>query len=337
MYYFTNQLSRVQYSFQKSRRPRYITRTAIVTLDPNKLVEKKQQCLHIGGQPYFKTRIMLQSSPVLSTALHYQRDRQVVLSYGNFYPPDTKAFLYYSMSPEKPRIAGELRLRVTSSDDPASFESGSDLLKSDGLPWSRPLYILSKFFLPLYEKLREERFVPDDLDRVLLTFPTARLSRSQILYTLNDTFIVDFSTLESYVFVITEQGVQSLSFTYMFYDNRGKYKCTPYTGAYTNHHLLILLYYSHEFVGSALARFERSTLPDHNGTRTLVLRFLKIIIPVKCVVPNYDGHLPCPKEGGLYRRNSFGDRKKRNVWSIDIDKPKFPSKIKPGLQLLWDT
>ena len=32
---------------------------------------------------------------------------------------------------------------VTSSDDPASFEIGSDLLRADGLQWSRPLYVLS--------------------------------------------------------------------------------------------------------------------------------------------------------------------------------------------------
>ena len=32
--------------------------------------------------------------------------------------------------------------------------------------------------------------------------------------------------------------------------------------------------YSHDFFkGGALARFDRSPLPDHNGTRTVVLRF----------------------------------------------------------------
>jgi hypothetical protein len=92
--------------------------------------------------------------------------------------------------------------------------------------------------------------------------------------------------------------------------------------------------YSHEFVGSALARFERSTLPDHNGTRSIVLRFLKIITPVKCVDPLYDGFVGCPEERELYRRNSFSDRKKHHVWSINIDKP---STMQRGLQLLWGT
>ena len=53
--------------------------------------------------------------------------------------------------------------------------------------------------------------------------------------------------------------------------------------------------YSHEFVVSALVRFEHSTCPDHIGTRTVVLRFLKIITSVKCV----DGFICYPKEGSF--------------------------------------
>jgi hypothetical protein len=149
------------------------------------------------------------------------------------YPPGTKAFLYYSMSPEKPRIAGELRLRVTSSDDPASFESGSDLLRPDGLPWSRPLYSLSKHFPPLYQKLREERFIPDDLDRVLAALPKKKIqySRSRVLYTLNDTFILNFD-IGPHFLVITEEGVESiLRCRRIFSDLREEYYVPPYTGA----------------------------------------------------------------------------------------------------------
>jgi hypothetical protein len=85
--------------------------------------------------------------------------------------------------------------------------------------------------------------------------------------------------------------------------------------------------YSHEFVGRALARLERSTLPEHKGTRTVVLRLLKTITPVKCVIPLYDGFICCPKEGELHQNS------RRKVWSLNIDNPKA---IKRGLQLLWD-
>ena len=147
------------------------------------------------------------------------------------------------MSPEKPRIAGELRLRVTSSDDPASFESGSDLLRTDGLLWSRPLYVLSKYFPFLYEKLREERFVPDDLDRALLTLPSVKVNnRCQILHTLNDTIIIDFSIHKPSFFIITEQGVGNLLNRNVFVDTRRTVMRAPYTGTYTNHYLSLLLY-----------------------------------------------------------------------------------------------
>jgi hypothetical protein len=148
------------------------------------------------------------------------------------------------MSPGKPRIGGELRLRLTSSDHPASFESGSDLLRADGQPWSRPLYALPKCYPPLYEKLREEQFVPDDLDAALSTMPSRQLRyrTSQLLYTLNDTFIVDFSNFALKLFVVTEQGLETLPLYDIFVDWRRLLKSTPYTGAYTNHHLSILLY-----------------------------------------------------------------------------------------------
>jgi hypothetical protein len=214
----------------------------IVTLDPNKFAEKQQQCLHIGNITTLRPWISLpKQSRRLLVSLNYDKSDDNRIPY----PRDTKAFLYYSMSPEKPRIAaGELRLRVTSSDGPASFESGSDLLRTDGLPWSRPLYILSKHHPPLYEKLREEGFIPDDLDRVLAALPKRRIkySRSQVLYTLNDTFIIDSLNPTVMLLVITEQGVESLRVQRMFLDRRPMDYGAPSTGADTSHHLSILLY-----------------------------------------------------------------------------------------------
>jgi hypothetical protein len=159
------------------------------------------------------------------------------------YLPDTKAFLYYSTPPEGLRIAGELRLRVTSYDDPASFDSGSDLMKPNGQLWSRPLCTLPINYQPVYEKLREEGLVPDDLDAVLstLTSRIPKYRRNQLLYTMNDTFIVDFSSIVRDFWVITEQGVGMLPFTGPIHENREKNRRTPYTGAYTNHQLSILL------------------------------------------------------------------------------------------------
>ena len=178
-------------------------------------------------------------SPVIAPRLFY--DAESGTGKLLHYPPDTNAFLYYFTSPERPRIAGEIRLRVTSSDNPASFESGSDLLKSNGQPWSRPLYAVAKCYTPLYENMREDRLVPDDLDAVLSNFPqiSPRYRLRQLLYTLNDTFIVDFSRLQKFR-VITEQGTEKILFLRHFAEKRGT-RQHPYTGAYTNDHLSILL------------------------------------------------------------------------------------------------
>ena len=221
----------------------------ILTLDPNKFAEKKQTCLSIGYLRSFIPRVSLlkQSSPVIAHRLNYDAGRPARKPDNQplrFYPASTKAFLYYSMSPDKPRIAGELRLRVVSTDDPASFESGSDLLLPNDRLWSRSLYSLSKYNLPLYEKLREERLVPDDLDTVISTLALKRLSyrRSNVLYTLNDTFIIDFSLYNSSLFVITEQGAEKLILSHTFSDHRVMRGYAPYTGAYTNLLLSRLLF-----------------------------------------------------------------------------------------------
>ena len=83
-----------------------------------------------------------------------------------------------------------------------------------------------------------------------------------------------------------------------------------------------------------MARFERSALLEHKGARTIVLRFLKIITPVKCVLPHYDGYICRPKEGELYQKTRV--KGPPEVWSVNIDESRGSGGIIQGLQLLWD-
>jgi hypothetical protein len=85
-----------------------------------------------------------------------------------------------------------------------------------------------------------------------------------------------------------------------------------------------------------LARFERSTLPEHKDTRTVVLRFLKIITPVKCVIPSYDGRIVQPEEGELHRKSTNKVKLDLQAWSYNIDVNK-KTDLARGLKLLWDT
>jgi hypothetical protein len=324
------QLSRVYYSFQRRK-------AVVVSLDPNNFAAKRQRLFSIGNlksfQPYVMIPKYLDLLPVLDFYYDYDSTGLALT-----YPPDTTAFLYYFTSPNKPRIAGELRLRVVSSDDYASFESGSDLLGANGQPWSRPLYHLVSKYSALYEKLREEKLVPDDLDAALSTFPlkvpAGKYRRGQLLYTLNDTFIVDFSSHGPYLSVITEQGLGMLPFSGPFVQVR-PIPITPYTGAYPNHPFFNTPWIdgsNEKSVGTALVRFERSTLPEHKGRRTVVLRFLKIITPVECMIPSYDDYIVRPKEGELHRKSRSVELDQA-VWSVDIDQK---SVMVPGLRLLWD-
>jgi hypothetical protein len=215
----------------------------VVTLDPNKLAEKKQRCLHIHNrnQPFFRPYITLlnQSSPVLSSRLYYDLAARILRRRCMCIPPDTKVFLYYFTSPEKPRIAGELRLRVVQSDDPVSFESGSDLLGVDGRRWSGPLYFVSRHNDLLYQKLREEGLVPDDLDAALSTlhpkWPVGRDYGGELLYTLNDPFVIDFAKNELFFTVITEHGVEAMQLSDLFVEKR----LTPSNSYIGNHRLSI--------------------------------------------------------------------------------------------------
>ena len=323
-------VTRLLYTFQTRKRS---PQKFVVTLDPSKFAEQKQHRLHIGNLKCFQPHVVLhnQSTPVAPNLndVHYDRSQCHKIPVSP-YPPDTTAFIYYFTPPEKPRIAGELRLRVASNDDFASFERGSDLLKLNGQPWSRSLCRVSKYYIPLYEKLREDGLVPDDLDAVLSTFPPVKPT-SQPLYTLSDTFILDFSKKRLKFTVITEQGVEVIQFGGAFFERRPE-KRSPYAGAYTKHHLTIND--SNYSVGSALVRLERSTLPDHKGTRTVVLRILKIITSVECVIPHYDFFIAPPKEGELHRKcNKYSYKSNPPVWGIDIDK----STMLRGLRLLWDT
>ena len=83
-------------------------------------------------------------------------------------------------------------------------------MRVDGRPWSLSLYKISKYDVPLYEKLGEDGLVQTTwTDAVLSTLPRI-LRKCQELYTLNDTFVVDFSSQDLYITVITEEKIETL-------------------------------------------------------------------------------------------------------------------------------
>ena len=215
----------VYYSFQRTRRLVY----DVVTFNPEMFAENKQPYFSIGHLKSFQARITLHKETVITPRLSYDSTFQIDGTQGRPYPPDTNVFLYYTTPPGRPRIAGELRLRLISNHDP-SFASGSDLLRINDQPWSRPLHILPQCYTVIYEKLREERLIPDDLHAALSAFPKkiSKYSQSQHLFTLHDTFIIDFAKSAPILSVVTEKGTETLAFRQSFFEKRTMHRVKPY-------------------------------------------------------------------------------------------------------------
>lgn len=59
---------------------------------------------------------------------------------------------------------------------------------------------------------------------------------------------------------------------------------------------------------------------------TLVIRLLKIVEPVSCVIPDYDGYVPKPREGELISVRTIGGL---DTWSWTLaSAPNFSEPLK---------
>lgn len=303
----------------------------LYTLNPQEFIRKGQEWLDLAKVAHPTIRIF---SPNQDTF------RPVQLPYATKsgentrspWPSDAKGFLYYARPPGAPPIASEVRFRLTPVNDPKAFDHGEDLHLSDERPWRRPIYSIATNSVlgPLYDKLRQEGLVSPELDKALKALPKLSImySRCQIVHSLSDTFKLDLSSDWHTLFAISEKGIAPIQILRQFRDLR--LDTTPYKGAYA-------LFEKKEGLkkkslsGVVLARFEKSPFPTHSGTRTVVLRILKEIDAVQCLVPSYDEYIERPKAGQLFSKQYHG---KHRPWSVDIDMGKLTM---PGLRYLWDS
>ena len=240
------------------------------------------------------------------------------------WPIYSRGFLYYLCPLNRPQIAGELRLRLTPTNDASTFHQGKDLCFTEpnsigavGQPWKRPLYSIATNLnsRPLYDKLLEEGLVSPNLDKSIQSLPklTLMYSRCQVIYALYDTFTLDLSSDWVTLVAVTETGIAAIRILRQFRDLR--VDKTPYTG-------------------TVLARFEPSSLPQHANTRTVVLRVIQELTPVQCVIPSYDEYLERPSPDHLLAKKFHG---KLRQWSVDIDSPDKGKLATTGLKLIWDS
>ena len=195
-------------------------------------------------------------------------------------------------------------------------------MDKNGQTWVRPLFFLSKYHIPLYENWGKNYLFQMTWTQLCRLF----LTDSPIIAAIIKWHIYPQLQFPWAAFYRHNRARQEDATTPSVI--WGIWYKTPALHRWITISRLMIL---NEFVGSALVRFERSTIPDHKGTRTVVLRFLKIITPVECVIPHYAGKIVQPEEGELHRRMR---KAVPLVWSIDIDKDE--SVRARGLQLLWD-
>ncbi|KAF9461862.1 hypothetical protein BDZ94DRAFT_1310214 [Collybia nuda] len=203
-----------------------------------------------------------------------------------------KGFLYYHVSPGRPLISGMLRFRVTPTSDPASFNEGYDMTKPSGFYWQKNLPQMNMDLQDL--ALRDELVTPatiEEAKHLRHSHPPQHL-----LTYLEQPFLLKFES-GSFLWVAHDGGFRYAQLRFLASDRRTSYRkhCTRGVPPYT---------------GSAVARLELSTLPEHTGTFWVVVRILKILQPAECTILDYDGHIQRPEEGSYVSyRDESGDYK----------------------------
>ncbi|KAG6828628.1 hypothetical protein H0H92_007220 [Tricholoma furcatifolium] len=232
------------------------------------------------------------------------------------FPPSARGFLYYHIHPHLPPTCGQVRFRLTASNDPSTFADGTDLLGIDGAPWSMQTSLL---MFPHYDALRRRllrdrlvrRSFSETLKQLQMTFKLSRSSFREMNY-LEQPFMLDMSLHNMRFRLLTPSDVRYMLLVDLFVDTR----------EFQTHDVRPCPY-----KGRLLVRFERSTLPIHIGTNTVVLRVLKILEPITFNIPTYDVYIPLPEAGKLLLCRKYSDLLVR-TWDLDDETNHVASALK---------
>ncbi|KAJ7042319.1 hypothetical protein C8F04DRAFT_98403 [Mycena alexandri] len=179
------------------------------------------------------------------------------------FPPASKGFLYYHNDTHTPLESG-IRLRLTPSNSPSSssslLASGQDLIAPSGAPWHIPLpaLVLDRMHTGIINQLLRENMVTQKQLWHCRTLFGKRWKQwaPQLITRLTQEFPADFSGILNMT-VVAGEAIHRLKLAHIF----GLEAPGPWTG-------------------SAIVRFEPSTLPKYAGSRVLHLRILRIVTPV---------------------------------------------------------
>ncbi|KZT09897.1 uncharacterized protein LAESUDRAFT_756119 [Laetiporus sulphureus 93-53] len=284
----------------------------IGTLDPSRL--SPDDYLHLEGWSCFvhDRNSLVRGDGIDEWTPTYKQTDEILfspyydcLSYGlkpSFirpFPPNTRGFLYYSYPAAGSRgieyeFMGEVRFRLCDHPSLESFSQGVDLQDHACCPIAWRIHSLDIAALPEYAMLHQ-MLVRDGLVHPL-GMEHMRWTRAydpqfrkfwqvppNAIYNIDDPFCIDLADRDNVLWVVYEDIVYKLPMKTRFLDMRNGQSFAPYRG-------------------TILVKFERSTLPEDKGWRTLLLRVVDIVKPVKCVLPAYDEYVSRPTLGQLLQR-----------------------------------
>ncbi|KAF9035122.1 hypothetical protein BJ165DRAFT_1510297 [Panaeolus papilionaceus] len=319
-------LGQIRFESVMSRRPvgRPPCDRRVVTLDPARLVALQQAALDVSEL----------WQPIIHTANGKIRIRYgsvIGVSASNRFPRGTRGFLYYHRQPDRPRISGQLRFRITPSDDLASFSYGYDLKQPTSRlrPWTLPLVcsIARESKKHILSQLENDGLIDHSLVQSLHNLHSLRRHdpRAHYLFTLFDPWEINFSNSLMILRAVTELGQGEIKFS------------VPHLGPHRSGRVNFKS-------GVFKVCFEKSTLPQHRGKQVVVARCLDMLEPLVMEAPKIgqdvnpvDLATYTPIPGQLLQCLPVGCHLAQTTprpWSIDVsDGSTHPAA--PGIRLLW--
>jgi hypothetical protein len=131
------------------------------------------------------------------------------------FPDSTRGFLYYHNLLRNIPTSGEVRFRITTSNDPSSFASGTDLLGLTGLPWRIRLIDIAtaKRYNGLRQLLLEDDLVAAEVIQQcvrMLKAPTKTAQRSRLIFSFGQLFHLELGSLHLTVFMVTNDSCRKI-------------------------------------------------------------------------------------------------------------------------------
>ncbi|KAF5377835.1 hypothetical protein D9615_006720 [Tricholomella constricta] len=222
------------------------------------------------------------------------------------FPPNTRGFLYWHHDPSLPPTNAGIRLRLVPEPDPTLFSTGTDLLYPNAMPWSIDLVKLAcnRTYASIKAKLIAERFVDTASIESLEKGTANHRWNSTFIHKLDQPFELDLTRHLNIIHIISPTRSGKTHLRDLLRDQRASVQSVPYTGR-------------------ILVRFEPSPFPEHGRPAprppVIVLRVLKILIPIKVIPPQYDMYVLVPVEGALLEKKSPCGLSNR-LFTIDLEK-----------------